>query len=128
MILLDTHAWVWWVTESSRLSAPARAAIKKEDTLGVSVMSCWEVAMLVDKGRLGLTLDVDHWVEQALARPKVRLLGLTPEEAVASTRLPGELHQDPVDQILAATCLHRGLPLVTRDDRLQTWGHLRFIW
>jgi PIN domain nuclease of toxin-antitoxin system len=128
VIVLDTHAWVWWVAESPKLSSPARAAIGEAPALGVSVMSCWEVAMLVAKGRLGLSVDVSEWIENALARPRVRLLPLDPVTAVASTRLPGEFHDDPVDRILAATCLQRGLPLVTRDRRIHKWRQIQVIW
>lgn len=49
MILLDTHAWIWWVTESPNLSSRARRTITRSDELGVSAISCWEVAMLVAK-------------------------------------------------------------------------------
>ena len=128
MIVLDTHAWVWWVSESEQLSGPAREAIEQAADLGVSVMSCWEVAMLVAKGRLGLSLDVGDWIDKALSRPKVRLLPLDPATAVASTRLPGEFHQDPVDRILAATCFRRGVPLLSTDRRIREWRHIRVIW
>ena len=69
MILLDTHAWIWWVSQSPKLSAAAREAIENETKAGVAAISCWEVAMLTDKGRLKLDRDVGLWVEQALALP-----------------------------------------------------------
>jgi len=59
MILLDTHAWIWWASQSPKLSAAAEQAIANEAEVGVAVISCWEVAMLVDKGRL--KAGSRHW-------------------------------------------------------------------
>ena len=128
MIVLDTHAWVWWVTESAKISRKARRAIHEADGLGVHPISCWEVAMLVAKGRLGLALDVAEWVPQAVRRPKVRLLPFPAEQAVLATRLPGDLHADPADRFIAAACLAGGLPLVTKDETLRAWGHVETLW
>jgi len=62
MILLDTHAWLWWATQSKKLSPKAKKLIDKSDEIGVSVISCWEVAMLVEKGRLGFSIDLQEWI------------------------------------------------------------------
>lgn len=69
MIVLDTHVWVWWVNESAELTAPIRQLIEghQQEGLGVSIISCWEVAKLVERGRLRLTMPVDLWIEQALS-------------------------------------------------------------
>lgn len=128
MIVLDTHAWIWWVDESPRLSETARRAIADTEELGVSAISCWEVGMLVEKGRMGFALDVQDWVDLALQRPGVRLLPLEPRIAVAATRLPGEFHADPADRMIAATCLHFGAPLVSADRLIRDWGQIRVIW
>ena len=58
MIILDTHAWLWWTNESTELADPARVAIEQADVIGISAMSCWEVAMLVGKSRIGLSMDL----------------------------------------------------------------------
>ena len=71
MIVLDTHAWIWWVGESPDLSRRAKQAIAKADEIGVHAISCWEVAMLVSRKRLGLSMDVDDWIGEALRYPKV---------------------------------------------------------
>jgi len=128
VIVLDTHVWIWWVTESRKLSAKARRAIGGADRLGVHLVSCWEVAMLVAKGRLTLSLDVAEWVGLALRRPKVDLLPFPPDQAVLATRLPGSFHDDPADRFIAAACLASGLPLVTKDRAIRTWGHVETIW
>ncbi len=65
--------------------------------------SCWEIAKLVEKGRLVLMLPVGQWIDRALAFPGISLLPLDPKIAVASTQLPQPFHSDPADQIITAT-------------------------
>ena len=126
MILLDTHIWVWWVNGDPRLSAPVRTLIQTYETIGlaISVISCWEVAKLVEGNRLVLTTGVSDWIEQALAYPGVRLLDLTPEIAVASTQLPPPFHRDPADQIIVATARTYSIPIVTSDARIIQYQHV----
>ena len=127
MILLDTHVWVWWVNESTELTTAMRQVIhaNEEDGLGVSIISCWEVAKLVERGRLQLTMPVERWIEQALAFPGVELVELTPRIAVESTQLPGEFHRDPADQIIVATARIYDIPLMTADSKLIEYPHVR---
>jgi len=124
VILLDTHAWVWWVHGDDRLGARAKEALDRveEEGLGVSVISCWEVAKLVERRRLELSHPLEEWIALALAYPGVRLLDLTPGIAVESTRLPGEFHRDPADQILVATARIHRIPIATADRRIVAYG------
>ena len=128
MIILDTHAWLWWNNESSNLSNSARTAIDLTNAIGISTMSCWEVAMLAGKSRIELSMDVEAWINLALEHPKVRLLPLTPQIAVLSTRLPGDFHGDPADRLIVATALNHQVPLISRDRKIQEWGYLQVIW
>lgn len=129
MIVLDTHAWFFWVNDSlDRFSEDALDAIKSHDTLGVSIISCWEIAMLVAKDRLRLRIDVQQWVDQALKYPGIRLLNIDPEIAVLSTRLPGRFHGDPADRLIAATCMKHHALLVSKDKKIHQWKHIRVIW
>ena len=128
MIILDTHAWLWWNNESSNLSNSARTAIDLTDAIGISAMSCWEVAMLAGKSRIELSMDVEAWINLALEHPKVRLLPLTPQIAVLSTRLPGNFHGDPGDRLIVATALNHKVPLISKDRKIQEWGYLQVIW
>ena len=128
MILLDTHAWVWWAAEPKKLSIRARQAIEGADEISVSAISPWEVAMLVSKARLELDRDVLLWLRQALALPRVSLIPLSPEIAVTSTTLGPGFPGDPADRILAATALRLRAPLVTRDRGLRSVKSLRTIW
>jgi PIN domain nuclease of toxin-antitoxin system len=129
LIVLDTHVWIWWASETPRrLPAPARKAIAEAPSLAVSAISPWEVAMLVAKGRLELDRDVLVWIRQALALPRVRLAPLTPEIAVRSTRLGDGFPGDPADRILVATARELGAALVTKDEALREIEGIRTIW
>lgn len=79
MIVLDTHIWVWWVQNDARLTQKYQQWLQEyeSDGLGLNIVSCWEVAKLVEKNRLILPLTIDRWLEVALAYPGVQLLNLT---------------------------------------------------
>lgn len=129
MILIDTHIWIWWVLEPARLQ-PAHQTIIEEHRagiVGVSVISCWEVAKLVQLERLQLSRPVAQWIALALGYPGVRLLPLTPEVAVASTQLPDGFRSDPADEILVATARLHKCPLVTMDRKIRSYAHVQTI-
>ena len=129
MIVLDTHIWIWWVDSSPQLTAQQQDWIEKykPEGLGVSIISCWEVAKLVENGRLKLQCSVEEWIEQALAYPGVQLLQLTPRIVVESTQLPGDFHRDPADQMIVATARVWGCPLLTVDDRILKYPHVTLL-
>ena len=130
MIVLDTHALIWWVS-GGPLSEKAGMAIHRScATLGLyaSTMTAWEIAMLVKKGRLELTLDAAEWIRQVEALPELHFVPVDVDIAIASTRLPGVLHPDPADRIIVATARSLGAPLVTRDAKLIEYPHLETIW
>lgn len=120
MILLDTHIWVWWVHGDSRLRTSSLDLLKANEAsgLGVSIISCWEVAKLVEYKRLDLPTSVEEWIEQALGYPGIVLLELTPRIAVEATQLPGSFHRDPADQLIVATARVHGNPLATADRKI----------
>ena len=132
--VLDTHVWIWLVNGGpERLIEGALNGIRRasaNSALAISAISVWEVAMLESKGRLQLQMDSLEWVAEATRRAGLRVLPLSPEIAVASTRLPGDLHGDPSDRIIAATARHESAILVTRDRALLGYaarGYLRAI-
>lgn len=129
MIVLDTHIWVWWVHGDEHLTQTQIEVIAahEAEVIGVSVISCWEIAKLVEYGRLELPCPLEEWFEQALSYPGIHLLPLTPEIAIESTRLPGEFHRDPVDQIIVATARVYNCPLVTSDERILNYPHVTTI-
>jgi PIN domain nuclease of toxin-antitoxin system len=128
VIVLDTHAWIWWVAEPEKLSARARHTIDAAEALGVCTISCWEVAMLVVRRRLELDRDVLLWIRQALAVPRVALLPLTPEVCVASARLAQKSSADPADRMIAASALEHHASIVTKDSRLRSMPQVETVW
>ena len=129
MIVLDTHIWVWWVHGDAALSASTRTMLDaaEQTGLGVSSISCWEVAKLVERGRLTLPCPVFDWIHQALAYPGVHLIELSPRISVESTQLPGTFHRDPADQIIVATSRILDAPLVTVDGKILEYPHVRLV-
>jgi PIN domain nuclease of toxin-antitoxin system len=127
LIVLDTHAWIWWVAEPARLSPRARRTVHEADEVGVPAISCWEVAMLIRHRRLTLDRPVDVWVRQALAQNKVIPLALTPEIATAAGLLDG-LEGDPADRMIVATARSHHAHLVTRDRRIRDFDRALAVW
>jgi len=126
VILLDTHVWVWWVNGDAALSPGERELLAANEGtgLGVSIISCWEVAKKVELGKLELDRDVGDWISGALAYPGIRLLDLTPGLIIESTRLPAPFHRDPADQLIVATSRALAIPIVTHDARLRAYPHV----
>lgn len=124
MIVLDTHVWFWWVEAPALLREAQRAAIREQEAsdggvIGICATSLWEIAMLVPKRRLQVYIDLADWFVSALAHPRASLIGLIPEIAIASTRMPRNFPLDPADQIITATALIHKCPLVTSDGAIR---------
>jgi PIN domain nuclease of toxin-antitoxin system len=131
VIVLDTHAWVWWVASPDQMSPAARERIALEAEAGVihvSAMSCWEVSLLVRKGRLALTLDVGDWIAATEALPFIRFVAVDNRIALRSNALPGDFHDDPADRLIVATALTLGATLITKDARLLAYPHVEALW
>lgn len=128
MIILDTHIWIWWVDDNQRLTQEHRKWIQEYQSQGlvISIISCWEVAKLVEVGRLTLSISVEEWLEGALAYPGVQLLDLTIPIIVESTRLTG-FHRDPADQIIVATARIYGCPLLTADAKILAYPDVQTL-
>ena len=128
MIVLDTHAFVWWAGGSSKLSAAARRAITASKRRGLPAICLWEVAMLVERQRLELDRDLSDWLSDAIGLEGLEVLPMTADIAVRSTRLSQGFHGDPADQLIVATAIVFGAALVTRDERIKRFGGVKTIW
>jgi len=128
VIVLDTHAWVWYASEDAQLSKRAKARINRAEALGVHPVSCWEVAMLANAGRLKLSVDLTRWIGHALERPKIQLLSFTPAAAIRAAGLGGSFPGDPADRFIVGTALELGVPVVTRDQRIAGCAKVETIW
>jgi PIN domain nuclease of toxin-antitoxin system len=127
-LLLDTHVWVWLSMEDRKsLSARALRVLQQASLKFISAISCWELAKLVEKGRMGLSIPTLTWIHRSLKEFDIRLVELTAEIAVESTLIKG-MHADPADQIIAATSRVTGMPLVTSDQRLRQLQGVETVW
>lgn len=128
MILLDTHAWIWWASKSPKLPSRVRSRLDKEDSLFLSAVSCWELSTLVRKGRLKLDRDVGLWIQAALYdQPRIHAIAITPEVATVAGALD-PFHGDPADRVIAATSIAWGIPVATKDHLLQDAPMLQTVW
>jgi PIN domain nuclease of toxin-antitoxin system len=128
VIVLDTHAWLWWVSGDSSLSRKAAKEIRAAKRIGVSAVSCLEVAVAEARGRIELDRPVLLWLEEALALPRVELVPLTPAVAVRASRLGRDFPGDPADRVIVATTLLESAVLVTRDARIREYKGVETAW
>ena len=128
MIVLDTHAWIWWVSEPARLGRIARREIDRAGAIGVPAICCLELATLVSRGRISLDRPPLRWMHEALALPRVDLLALTPAVAIKAAELPVSFPGDPADRLIAATAILESALLITRDERLHESAAVRTAW
>jgi len=131
MIVLDTHSWIWWVSGSSFLSDTAKQIIDEavtEMNIYISSISAWEVAVLVSRGRLKLTMSAGDWVAASEALPFFEFVPVSNSIALKSVQLPGPLHNDPADRIIIATTVSLGAVLVTKDEKIRNYPHVKTAW
>jgi PIN domain nuclease of toxin-antitoxin system len=123
IVLLDTHVAIWLATNDENLGKRSRALIDvavSEGGVAISAISFWEIALLMEKGRLKTSLSADE-LRSRLLQSGVTEVALSGEIALLSVRLA--LHGDPADRFIAATAVSEGATLVTADDRLLEWKH-----
>lgn len=129
--VLDTHAWLWWVTKDRRLSRRAKTAIDRAAARGdvyLSTFSIWELAKKFEKGQLALDRPLNEWLDAALAVDGLQVVDLTRPIIVDSCALPQPFHGDPADQLIVATTRGMSAVLVTKDARLRDYPHVRSLW
>ncbi len=124
--LLDTHVWIWFQRGDAVQIRPEfqqqLSVWQDQELLYVSPISAWELGLLIASSYLDLGTSIDNFVETAITECGLQLVPLTPGILIESTRLPGNLHRDPADRILAATARAQGLTLLTRDKALLRYG------
>lgn len=129
MYLLDTNIWLWMVEEPQRLSAEIATIVKNADNYPffLSAISVWEVAKKVSLGKLGLSIPVRDWLNKATQDQFIHILPLSVNISLESTILPGTFHKDPADQIIVATARHHNLAILTADNLIRTYPHVKTI-
>ena len=131
MIVLDTHVWVLFVSNPELLSKREKRSLDtamEEQGILISSISAWEVALLVAKKRLRLTLGVTDWIAKSEALPFITFIPVDNSIAIKSVNLPQPLHSDPADRIIIATAISMGAPLVTKDEKILKYPHVQTIW
>ncbi len=128
MIVLDTHAWLWWVSGDTALSRKAEREIRSAPRIGISAVSCLEVAVAEARGRIDLDRPALLWLQEALALPRVELIPLTPAIAVRASRFGRDFPGDPADRVIVATALLESAVLVTRDKKIRDCPGVETVW
>jgi PIN domain nuclease of toxin-antitoxin system len=116
IVLPDTHAYHWWLTEPDQLSPAAGLAMGAAEEIVVAAITWYELAWLARKGRIGVRGSLDSWLRR-ISRD-VRTLGVTPSIAAVAAGLPDTFPSDPADRLIVATAMEHGLPIVSRDRRM----------
>jgi PIN domain nuclease of toxin-antitoxin system len=131
MILLDTHTWIWFLSDPEMLSEQGKKAIAEAaaaKTVHVSSISVWEVALLVQKQRLDLSISLDDWLSRAQTLPFCAFIPVDNDIAVRSVRLPAPIHTDPADRMIIATAMKLNATIVTKDEKILGYPHITSIW
>lgn len=127
MILLDTHIWVWWLVDKEQyLTSKQIDTIEHADTVAVSIVSCFEVAQSVKKGRLILPIPVSEWIQEALEPAGVDLLPFSVDITLQSVDLT-DIHKDPFDRIIIATALNHQCMLMSVDGNFKHYPELKHL-
>ena len=131
MLVLDTHILIWWVSADPKLSESAKKrienALENSESILISSITAWEISMLVHKGRLTLSMDVDTWVQTVENIENVRFVPIDNKVALESTRLPGEFHKDPADRMIVALARALSSTLITADEKILHYAHVKTI-
>lgn len=128
MIVLDTHAWVWWLSKPEKLGKKAAHSIKKADRIGIPSICVWEVAMKARSGKLKFDRPASLWIDQALIEDsRLELLPLSPRVAIDAAELDWR-HGDPADRFIVCTSRLYDGPLVTSDATIIDSGLARCVW
>ena len=129
--LLDTHTWIWWNMNPKKLSKKVKMLIhdtKGYDELLLSAISPWEFSKLLEKKRLGISCNPEDWIKAALDMPKLRVIPLYPILAYRSTVLPQPFHDDPADQIIVASAREENATILTKDQKILKYEHVKSLW
>jgi PIN domain nuclease of toxin-antitoxin system len=125
-VLLDTHAFLWFIADDTRLPPRARSTIADAGDVFLSLASCWEMAIKVSIGKLTLSTPVERFLPEHLALNSIQLLEIDLVHAAAVASLPFH-HRDPFDRLLAAQAKREQLAVVSADPVFRKYGVKR-VW
>lgn len=129
MIVLDTHALLWWALDPEKLSPRAAQEVERMEVEGgfASSISLWELAIKVKRGQLDLPLTVDELARRLELGGVVRVLPVDTQTWLTSVALDWA-HRDPADRVIVATAIHKNLPLLTKDKVIQEFPGVLSVW
>ena len=129
MIMLDTHAVLWWALDPKQLSSTAADVVAKMEREGgfASSISMWELGIKHKRGKLELPLSIDEFARRIERGGVVTLLPVDTQIWLASLALAWD-HADPADRVIVATALSKGLPLLTKDAAIHAFSGVQSVW
>jgi len=119
---------IFWIKLSNSGYQAINDTLASDREVIVSCISAWEISMLIEKGRLVLSMDVASWLDHVSQINGVRFMPIDNEIGVKATMLPGEFHKDPADRMIVATARKLAVPLVTADAKMIQYEHVKTIW
>ena len=131
MIVLDTHVWIWWLSDPEKLPTRARNTVMEaagDQAIYISAISSWEVALLASRKRLTFSMDAQDWITKSEALPFLHFVPVDNAISVRAVRLEDPFHKDPADRIIVATAITMGAPVVSSDAKIQKYPHVKSIW
>lgn len=129
MIVLDTHALLWWALDPDRLSETAAETVAEMERRGgfASAISIWELGVKIQRGKLELGISIDNLAHRIERHSVVELVPVDTTTWLRSLALPWE-HRDPADRVIVATALLRGVPILTKDHAIHGFTGVSSIW
>ena len=126
-VLLDTHAFLWWITDDPRISSRARDVVQDaENELYLSAASGWEIAIKTQLGRLRLPGESDVYLARQMSVNAIQPLAITMRHSLFVYGLP-DIHKDPFDRMIIAQSILEEMPLLTKDGNIPKYG-IQVIW
>ena len=125
-VLLDTHVWIWAAEAPEKLGRRTRALLENAETgLTISAMAALEIARLVFLRRVQLNERASVWIADSQRALNAMFIAVTADVAAEAYELPGTFHKDPVDRVLVATARLHDLTIITADDLILRYSHVK---
>ncbi|MFZ4657018.1 MAG: type II toxin-antitoxin system VapC family toxin [Caldilineaceae bacterium] len=125
-LLLDTHTFLWFVNDDTRLSSSAAALLESENDVLVSLVSLWEIAIKYSLGKLALPAPYEEFVAQQILANEIDVLPIQIAHLTAVSQLPFH-HNDPFDRLLIAQSIVEGVPIISIDSIFDRYS-VRRLW
>lgn len=129
MILLDTHALLWWALDPDRLSSAAAASLQAMERRGgfASATSIWELGIKIQRGKLDLGISIAEFARRIEKSGIIELVPVTTATWLRSLELAWD-HRDPADRVIVATAILKDVPLLTADTEIHRFGGISCVW